>query len=119
MADGELAQADVQNAQGSISQIQARLGQEHSKLIAEREILAKELENLLAERQATAGPVAKKMLDQYESLRRQRRGVAVAEVTENACSACGTTLTAALQQNARHAEQLVFCPSCGRILFAG
>lgn len=119
MADAELAQADVQTAERRISQIQARLEQEHHKLIEEREVLAKEVENLVAERQAAVGPVAAKMLEQYESLRRQRRGLAVAEVAENACSACGTTLTAALQQNARHADQLTYCPSCGRILFAG
>jgi len=57
-------------------------------------------------------------LERYEALRQQRRGVAVAEIRDNACDACGTTLTAALQQSARHAAELVHCPTCGRILFA-
>ncbi len=119
MVSAESAQGAVQAAEERISQVQSKLEVEHRKLIEERAVILKELENFQAERQAALGAVAANLLAQYESLRRQRRGVAVAEITENACSACGTTLTAALQQNARHAEQLIFCPSCGRILYAG
>jgi predicted nucleic acid-binding Zn-ribbon protein len=59
------------------------------------------------------------MLEMYENLRQQKRGVAIAEISDNACAACGTTLTAALQQSARSATTLTHCPSCGRILYAG
>jgi predicted nucleic acid-binding Zn-ribbon protein len=63
--------------------------------------------------------VAAEHLQAYERISQLRRGVAVAEISDNACRACGTVLTAAQQQNARHTAQLVFCPSCGRILYAG
>ena len=58
-------------------------------------------------RQAAESTVAADLLQSYQGLRQSRRGLAVAEVAENACSACGTVLTSALQQNARHAAQLV------------
>lgn len=119
MMSVEAAETQVRAAEARVGAIQARLEQEHHKLIEERAGLTRDLESLQAERQAALGTVAREFLAQYESLRQQRRGVAVAEVSDNACAACGTTLTAALQQNARHANQLTFCPSCGRILYAG
>jgi predicted nucleic acid-binding Zn-ribbon protein len=119
MLNVEAVTAEVQAAQERLNRVQSALENEHRKLIEERSGLLGDRDNLLAERQAALGPVAGAAVGQYEALRRQRRGVAVAEVIENTCNACGTTLTAALQQSARHADQLVYCPSCGRILYAG
>lgn len=119
MARAESAQAAWQAAQEKLKQVQARLGAEHQKLTAEQELHSRDLEILQTERHAAVETIAAEMLNAYDRLRQQRRGVAVAEISDNACGACGTTLTAALQQNARHTAQLVHCPSCGRILYAG
>ncbi len=119
MLRSEEAQAALQGAQEKLQKVQASLGEEHRELIAEQESLRRDWQRLQMEREAAVGAVAAGMLSVYEDLRQQRRGVAVAEVSEDACSACGTTLTAALQQSARHTTQLVHCPSCGRILYAG
>ena len=115
----EAAQADLLSVLDDLKQIQTRLGDENKKLIADQESLSRDLADLQAERNATISPVDTIILKTYETLRIQRRGLAVAEVSENACRACGTTLNAALQQSARHATELVYCPSCGRILYAG
>lgn len=118
MLEVEAAQAEIDAAEESLKQVQARVEHDQRSLIAERSDLVHEQERLLAERGAALSAVAKTVIDQYEILRNQHRGVAVAEISDSACGACGTTLTAALQQSARHSGQLVFCPSCGRILFA-
>jgi len=115
----EAAQADLLSVLDDLKQIQTRLSDENKKLIADQESLSRDLADLQAERNATISPVDTVILKTYETLRKQRRGLAVAEVSENACRACGTTLNAALQQSARHATELVYCPSCGRILYAG
>jgi len=119
MVSVEALAAEVRLAQERLTAVEARLANEHHKLLDERMELLRIRDNFLAEREAAVAPVAAGAVEQYEVLRRQRRGVAVAEVLDNACNACGTTLTAALQQSARHADQLVYCPSCGRILYAG
>ncbi len=115
----EAAQKNLQSAQENLARVEAWLGTEHRKLFEERDSLLPTLRNLQTERQAASSAVTHPTLTIYEHLRLQRRGVAVAEVSENVCGACGTTLTAALQQSARHAAEFVYCPSCGRILFAG
>jgi predicted nucleic acid-binding Zn-ribbon protein len=118
MIKTESAQAEVKKAQAELEQIQARLGIEHRHLFQEKDSLANELERLQSERQAAVSTVAANILKTYDELRQQRRGVAVAEVRDNACGACGTTLTPSVEQNARHAGELVRCPACGRFLFA-
>jgi predicted nucleic acid-binding Zn-ribbon protein len=119
MVSLEAAQQTLVVEKERVEQVQARFDQEHGKLLAEQSDLLRYEADLEAERKAAVSAVAPRLLETYDDLRRTRRGVAVAEVAENACGACGTVLTAALQQNARHAAQLIYCPSCGRILYAG
>jgi predicted nucleic acid-binding Zn-ribbon protein len=119
MLSVDSAQAALETAEAQLNQVQTRLSNEYKKLIDERAILSRDQENLQAERQAALSTVAAEILKTYEGLRLLRGGLAVAEISDNACGACGTTLTAALQQSARHAAQLVYCPSCGRVLYAG
>jgi uncharacterized protein len=115
----ETAQAARQAADAALAALRSRLGEDKRHLLDEQSVLSRQLEDQQAERQAAMSAVEPRALKDYDSLRQGHRGVAVAEVADNSCSACGTTLTAALQQSARHAAELVFCPSCGRVLFAG
>ncbi|MEK6751710.1 MAG: C4-type zinc ribbon domain-containing protein [Chloroflexota bacterium] len=118
MFKAETAENELQNAKNELEKIQARLGSEHGKLIEEQFTFFKHLERLTEEREAALAPIEINLLQIYEGLRQQKRGVAVAEIIDNACASCGTTVNASFQQNARSQKQLVNCPSCGRILFA-
>ncbi len=82
----------------------------------EQTSLLKELEKHHAERQAIVAGISAANLELYQQLRQTRRGLAVAPIAENACSACGAALSPAVQQAARSSTQLIPCPSCGRIL---
>ncbi len=117
MLKGEAADNELQKAKVELEKIQARLGSEHGKLIEEQSAHFKQLEKLTEEREAAIAPIENSLLQIYEGLRQQKRGVAVVEVIDNACTACGTTVNASFQQNARSQKQLVNCPSCGRIIF--
>lgn len=114
----DTAQSELLGKQQISQKIQAQSKNNNQHLIDEQSTLMRDLESLNSERQAAVSAVADDLIRTYDALRQQRRGIAVAEVADNACGACGTTLTAALQQNARHASGLVHCPSCGRILYA-
>lgn len=90
-----------------------------SHLLDEQAGLVRAREDLRAERDAASAVITPALLQVYDTLREARRGVAVIDIRDGACGACGTTLTAALQQSARHAPDIVTCPSCGRILYGG
>lgn len=113
----ETAGAELDKAKAELEIVRAQLGSEHKKLIEEQTELTGQLESLGQEREAALTPIATPLLAAYENLRKQKRGAAVANLEDNACASCGTTINASLQQNAR-SQKLAYCPSCGRILFA-
>jgi predicted nucleic acid-binding Zn-ribbon protein len=55
----------------------------------------------------------------YDSLRRTKGGLAVAEVAQRTCQGCRVSVPANLEARARTSDELVLCQSCGRILHAG
>ena len=118
MVQLETAEATVEAARSELESVRSRLGQSNVHLLDEQASLSRQLADFQTERAAAVQAVDTSKLQTYETLRQERRGVAVAEIIDNACAACGTTLTAALQQTARHSAGLVLCPSCGRILYA-
>ncbi|MBI1855351.1 MAG: hypothetical protein HYR93_05745 [Chloroflexi bacterium] len=118
MLKTETAQSALKTARANIEKTRTRLGGEHRQLLDEQSSLMRDLESLQSERRATTNEVVTELLAAYEDLRKERRGIAVAEVSENSCGACGSSLSPAIQQSARRAAQLVYCPSCGRILYA-
>lgn len=79
----------------------------------------REIPPLEEEREAVAGSLSANESGLYEQLRRQRRGIAVALVSNKACSACGSVLSSALLDAARSPSQISRCETCGRILYAG
>lgn len=114
----ENAESVLIEAKARLDEIQSRLGQAHKELMDEQARLIKDLDRLSEERQASVTPIDAGLLAIYEDLRRQKRGVAVTDFNDSTCSSCGSTLNAALQQNAKSSKQLAHCPSCGRILYA-
>jgi uncharacterized protein len=118
MLTTESAASFLTEALAALSKVESSLGNQTRHLTDERASLTHNLERLEAERKAASSPVDVKLFEQYESLRRERRGIAVTTVSDGACAACGTTLTPGQQQTARSSAQIARCPTCGRILFA-
>jgi len=118
LVNAENSDKDLQSAKTKLELIKARLNNEHKNLSINKTALTDELDRLAVERDATQVPIDGSLLIIYEGLKQQKRGVAVAEISDNTCALCGTTLNAALQQTARSQNQLAYCSSCGRILYS-
>jgi predicted nucleic acid-binding Zn-ribbon protein len=118
MIKTENAENDLQGAKTKLELIQARLKNEHAKLLEEQSSLTLEIQKLAQEREATLSPIDSKTVETYERLRQEKRGIAVAEISDNTCASCGASVNASLQQNARSQNQLAHCTSCGRILYS-
>lgn len=119
MLHAEETEQELQAASEKLAEVRSRSRDQNLDLAKESDALNKDLERLEAERNAVIGDLDEQALKTYEQLRRQKRGVAIASLNEDACSACGTTLTASQQQSARSAAQLFYCPTCGRIIYSG
>jgi predicted nucleic acid-binding Zn-ribbon protein len=90
-----------------------------ASLAQAQENQVKDLGRLEDERRATVSTIPPEDLQIYEQIRKQKRGVAVSKVSDNSCSACGSTLTPSQIQAASSPNQLSRCSFCGRILYTG
>jgi len=114
----ESAEKELHKAQAVLERVRSSRGDQNRDLTRESESLRKDRERFDSERRAVLGNLESKAVGIYDQLRQQRRGIAVAVISDNSCAACGTTLTASQQQSARSTSQLFHCPTCGRILYA-
>ncbi len=117
MISCEEAEALQRDSNQKFDQERQRVAGQNSELTQEMNELAKEKDKLATERLAIAGSVPEHLLRIYEDLRKQKRGIAVSSVADNACEICGTTLTPAQAQASRLGAQMIHCPNCGRILY--
>ncbi|MBN1146807.1 MAG: hypothetical protein JXA78_06100 [Anaerolineales bacterium] len=108
-----------QIAARELEEERARFAQQSKELHEEKQKVLKEIARFQGERQAAASSVEIQDLEIYTRLRSQRHGIAVAKVTDKACSACGSTLNAVLLHAARSPNQINYCDTCGRILYVG
>ncbi len=115
----ETARAAYGDAQRQVAHTEALVTQEHAGLIGEQTRLENDKERLQIERNAVVSQVLENSLTQYNALRQRKQGIAVAAVEDYACTACGAGLTPAQCQAARSPATIVYCPSCGRIIYAG
>lgn len=115
----EEAQSKYDTAQRQFVQAQSEFASDHAVLLGESGMLATIGDRLQAERAAVVNQIPAATLEAYDRLRKNKRGVAVAIISDNGCSACGTELTAADRQTARSPIQEFHCPSCGRFIYGG
>lgn len=117
MVGVETAEQTHQVALDELEDLKSQFTKQNQTLTSEQSDLEKEFDRLDTERQAAISPLDASLLDVYEQLRKQKRGLAIVSVNDGACAACGTTLTPAQFQIARSTSQSYNCPTCGRILF--
>ena len=118
MVRAEETEKKLSEANNKLQTVQSNLKEQNRDLTSESDALNKNLERLNSERNAVISNITQTLLSTYEKLRQQKKGIAVAAMNDNSCSACGTTLTQSQHQNARSSGDLFNCPTCGRIIYA-
>ncbi len=115
----EERQAALQKAQENLEAVLAQRAVELRTLGSEQGELKTEEERLSTERETAVSGIADDALKLYEELRKSKKGLAIAKVTNKTCSACGAELSASLAEAARSPNALARCDSCKRILYSG
>lgn len=111
----EDAQAEIDSAQEDLKRIEAKWQQSQASLQAEQNELALELHTLIAERELQTERIDPKVLQQYETIRARKNGLAVVPFINNACTGCHVTVSANMALQVERGEW-VTCNGCGRIL---
>jgi predicted nucleic acid-binding Zn-ribbon protein len=115
----EAAESVLAELTAGLDQARAERADLERRCQAERQQLVAEVSGREREREALRGETDPASLRTYDSLRRSRGGLAVAEVAQQTCQGCRVSLPASMEQRARSSPELVICQSCGRILHAG
>lgn len=118
MIASESADAALEKAEKALTQAKGTAAEENAALLGEKSGLEEGLTKAQTEKDAVLPGISEANLTLYQKLRKSKRGTAVAAVTDGGCSACGHSLTPADIQAVRTSPALVYCPSCGRILFS-
>jgi predicted nucleic acid-binding Zn-ribbon protein len=104
------------NAKNNLEAVEGKIRSRHDDLIHERMIIQDDMKNFESKKVSIVALIDTEDLSLYEKIRTKSHGMAVAEVLNQSCTACGATLTAALNQAARSRNQITLCETCGRIL---
>ena len=117
MEAGDTLAADLKTAETMFKAEQAKAEQARAALGVERTQAEAELARVADERAREARGVEAPVLAKYEQLLKQRRGVAVAQMTIETCAACHVRLRPHIAQQVRRNDSIVQCDSCQRILY--
>jgi predicted nucleic acid-binding Zn-ribbon protein len=116
MDAAEGAEKIAMDAARDFDRVQAARANEVERLTRERAELRARENDLRAAREQTRASLDAESLARYDRLRQAKAGRAVAPIKQSACGACGVTVPTGLASRVRAGEEVVLCPSCGRIL---
>lgn len=117
MAESEPLEQNLRTAELALKDEKVRVESE-KKVARERTAKDKqELDVLSTERRQLVAELTPQVYSAYDRIRKKRRGVAVAEAVDGRCGACHMALRPQFFQDLRASEQVMFCESCGRILY--
>ncbi|MBI2887470.1 MAG: hypothetical protein HYY02_09700 [Chloroflexi bacterium] len=102
---------ELEEAEGRRSELVDRLE-------AERQERGASMDRLTEQRRAIASVVPPPDLRLYALLLATKQGRAVARMERATCQGCRINLPMMVQQRVRSDQELVQCPSCGRVLYA-
>lgn len=104
-------------AEAGLQQLLNKKASENSLLLGEREKLKMQLPKINSQRESLKSQLDEKLLKEYDALFKSKGGVAVAEIFDGSCKACGVELSPTDIQQAANPNVLMKCKSCGRILY--
>lgn len=118
MTESEALAENVKKAEGALAEEAKQVEAEKTATRQKTAVVQKALAEMRAERQEKSAVVSKTLLAHYERIRKNRRGVAVAEAVQGRCGSCNMILRPQVMQDLRTpGEELIFCESCKRILY--
>ncbi len=119
MDQAETTEAQFKDAERRLRNVERQWDDTQGQLRQEAEELRSRLTALEAERKHFLSITPKEDLSVYENRRRQTGGQAVALLKGGICQGCRVALPTSVVQQVRRGQDLVYCGSCQRILYAG
>jgi len=109
----------IKASEAALKEVEGVQRVERSKVEAERAVAEKELAEWSAERSRAVTEIPENLVDHYDRIVRKHNGVALAEVRNEKCGACGMIVRPHVIQEMRRSEsaELFHCETCTRIIY--
>jgi predicted nucleic acid-binding Zn-ribbon protein len=117
MEEADAISTDIRSAEAVLAQARQEGDDARASLSAEAKALDAELLRLATARKGETSSVDAALLARYEQLLKMRKGVAVAVMSGETCSACFVRLRPHVAQLIRRNDEIHQCESCQRILY--
>ncbi|HTS65793.1 MAG TPA: C4-type zinc ribbon domain-containing protein [Candidatus Acidoferrales bacterium] len=117
MGESEPLEKNVKAAEAALKTEKAQVEAEKEDARTRTGADQKAQDELQTERTSIARSVSPGVYNNYERVRKGRRGVAVAEVVDGRCTACNIALRLQYLQDLKRGESILACESCQRILY--
>jgi uncharacterized protein len=119
MVSGEEYDRRIKVSEKALKEVEEIVRGERSKIEAEKAEDDESLAELDIKRAAIVPRIPEKMMDHYDRIVRKHHGVALAEVRDEKCTACGMRVRPHVFQEMRRAnsEEMFHCETCTRILY--
>ena len=117
MVSFDEASNDFSEKENAIAEIEQKLEDLSKELSVEKADLERQIKVYNQEYLVTSSDLPADMKSTFETLFRTKKGKAVAAIDEGSCSVCGLSIRESQIQQIKSSNQIVFCPSCGRMLF--
>jgi len=117
MMQADTLAAGVKTAEGGLAAAKKELDAMKAKHATEKAALEADVPALVAERTKTSAGLDKPTFAKYERLLKGRRGVAIARMEGELCTACHIAMRPAVAAKVRKNEEILTCDNCQRILY--
>jgi uncharacterized protein len=119
MVAGEEYDRRIKASEKSLKEIEAITAVERSKIEADKAAAENSLAELNAAREHAVAEIPENLLDHYTRIARKHHGIALAEIRDEKCSACGMMIRPHVIQEIRRSgsQELFHCETCTRILY--
>jgi len=119
MVAGEEYDRRIKASEKTLKEVEAVAATERAKIEAEKAKAEKEEAQLSSEREAAIVEIPENLLDHYTRIAKKHNGIALAEVRDEKCSACGMIVRPHVFQEMRRSgnDEMFHCETCTRILY--
>ena len=119
MVAGEEYDRRIKASEKTLKEVEAVAAAERAKIEAEKSKAEKEQAQLNSEREAAIAEIPENLLDHYTRIAKKHNGIALAEVRDEKCSACGMIVRPHVFQEMRRSgnDEMFHCETCTRILY--
>jgi len=117
MEEADALAAEVRAAEAALAGARKAADRTRADVAAESKALDEEVARLSGARKGEVAALDATLLARYEQLLKGRKGVAVAAMKGETCSACFVRLRPHVAQQIRRNDEIHECESCNRILY--